>query len=308
MYELVTKCFPSNQWDLLWISCWAPYSHCFISSRQTSFVLCSNTIIIHRDYHEDGPPYKHNAPKSLPSPRSRCYTRVCRPEEDQIHTCCRQQLALSIPLASPTPRLPPDRLLTRSYARLFPNIFRQSGNFSSGPGGYFIIRPDFLHGWSSREPEQELIALLETEDEILYRDTSSAVFDAALFPSLPSTPFWVRLLYFLLAFSPATQRQMINKLLWIQVQMMYFAHDFRMYHGSFGFLYLWLLTHPFRSERPPNWVYTIEWWSVSLRSTAMHSICYWFGRLFLGMKAEYLEYTPGNGAATRHNDKVTSHI
>jgi hypothetical protein len=93
-----------------------------------------------------------------------------------------------------------------------------------------------------------------------------------------------------------------------QVQMMYFAHDFRMYHGSFGFLYLWLLTHPFGSKRPPNWVFTIEWWSISLISVVTHSICYWSGRLFLGMKAEYLEYTPGNAATTSYNVKVTSHI
>jgi hypothetical protein len=80
--------------------------------------------------------------------------------------------------------------------------------------------------------------LLETEDEVLYRNTSSAVLDAELFPILPSTPLWVRLLYSLLAFSPAAQRLMIAKLLWIQLQIIYFTHDLREYHGTFGFLYL----------------------------------------------------------------------
>ena len=99
---------------------------------------------------------------------------------------------------------------------------------------------------------------------------------------------------------------MIARLLWIQLQMMYFAHDFRMYHGSVGALYLWHLAHPFSVERPPNWVFNIEWWSVGVISIATHSVCYWLGRLFLGMKAEYLEYTPGDAAATSRNIKVTS--
>jgi hypothetical protein len=173
----------------------------------------------------------------------------------------------------------------------------RSGSYSSGPGGHWIITPGDTHVWKSRVPDQELVVLLETEDEVLYRNTSSAALDAAIFPSLPSTPFWVRLLYSSLAFSPAAQRLMISRLLWIQLQMIYFAHDFRMYHGSVGALYLWLWTHPFGRERPPKWVLNIEWWSISVISIATHCVCYWLGRLFLGMKAEYLEYTPGDTAA-----------
>jgi len=140
--------------------------------------------------------------------------------------------------------------------------------------------------------------LLETEDELLYHNTSSAILDAALFPYLSSTPLWVRLLYWSLAWWPAARRLMTAKLLWIQLQMMYFAHDFREYHGSIGPVYLWTLTHPFMEERPPKWVFKIEWWSISMISQATHGACYWLGRLFLGMKAEYPEYTPSGTAGS----------
>ena len=179
-----------------------------------------------------------------------------------------------------------------------------SGSSDGGPGTYEVIRPGDLHIWSSQNPDHELIVLLETEDDILYRNMSSAILDAIRFPFLSSTPFWVQLLYSLLAFSPAAQRLMLARLLWIQLQMMYFAHDFWMHHGSINAPYLWHLTHPYSFERPPNWVFDIEWWSIGVISTATQRACYWMGRLFLGMKAEYLEYTPGDAAATGRNIKV----
>jgi hypothetical protein len=148
--------------------------------------------------------------------------------------------------------------------------------------------------------------LLEAEDENLYRNTSSAILDATRFPFLSSTPFWVQPLYSLLAFSPAAQRLMIARLLWIQLQMMYFAHDFRVHHGSVHAPYLWYLTHPYSFGRPPNWVFDIEWWSIGVISTATQRTCYWLGRLFLGIKAEYLEYTPGDVVAISRDNKVTS--
>jgi hypothetical protein len=97
--------------------------------------------------------------------------------------------------------------------------------------------------------------------------------------------------------SPATQRLMIAGLLWIQLQMMYFAHDFRVHHGSVNAPYLWHLANPYSFERPPTWVFDVEWWGIGVISTATQRACYWMGRLFLGMKAGYLVYTPGDAAA-----------
>jgi hypothetical protein len=100
--------------------------------------------------------------------------------------------------------------LLLSFARFYVG----SGNHLGGPGEY-RIKPGDIHDWSSLDSDRELVVLLETDDEILYRNTSSAVLDAARFPFLSSTPFWVRLVYRLLSF--AAQRWMIATMLWIQL-------------------------------------------------------------------------------------------
>lgn len=168
-----------------------------------------------------------------------------------------------------------------------------SGTESSPPGSRIAIRRGDYHSWSSENPAQELIALLESEDEMLYRNAISAILDADRFPFLSTTPFWIRVLYYSLAFSPAAQKAMIDKLLWIQLQMMYYTHDLGIWYGSIHAPFIYWITHPFRPlERPPNWVYDVEWRSIFAISKAIQSPCYWFGTLFLGMKAEYVEYTP----------------
>jgi len=78
--------------------------------------------------------------------------------------------------------------------------------------------------------------------------------------------------------------------------MMHFAHDYQVYHGRINALYLWHLNHPFNFEREPNWVFSVQFWSVRVISAATQMTCYWLGRLFLGMKAEYAEYTPDDAA------------
>jgi hypothetical protein len=100
---------------------------------------------------------------------------------------------------------------------------------------------------------------------------------------------------------------MVTGLLWIQLRMMYFAHDFCLYNGSVDAPLLWQITHPFCIERPPEWVFNINWWSIDVISKLTQRECYWLGRLFLGMKAEYPEYTPGNNAAekSRSTNKTT---
>jgi len=168
-----------------------------------------------------------------------------------------------------------------------------NGTESCPPGSHIDIRHRDFHNWGSQNPDQELSVELETDDEVLYRNATSAILDADRFPFFSSTPYWVRLLYALMAFSPAAQRFMIDRLLRVQLQMMYFAHDFGIDHGGIHFPFIWWITHPYRLlERPPNWVYDVEWRSIFIISKATQGACYWFGRLFLGMKAEYAEYTP----------------
>jgi hypothetical protein len=90
---------------------------------------------------------------------------------------------------------------------------------------------------------------------------------------------------------------MIAGLLWVQLRVMYFARDFCVYHGSVNAPFFWFITHPYSLERPPNWIFDIEYWSIGVISRAVQRACYWLGRLLLGMKAEYPEYTPVNVAA-----------
>jgi hypothetical protein len=168
-----------------------------------------------------------------------------------------------------------------------------SGSEKSGPGSRSAIRGGDVHSWSSYEPDQEFIALLESEDEVLYRNAVSAILDADRFPFLSTTPLWFRILYYSLAFSPAAQRALNNKALWIQLQTMYCTHDMGVQYGSFPAPFIYWITHPFRFlEKPPTWVFNVQWWSVFAITKTVQRSCYWFSRLFLGMEAEYVEYTP----------------
>ncbi|KAF2427783.1 hypothetical protein EJ08DRAFT_651205 [Tothia fuscella] len=168
-----------------------------------------------------------------------------------------------------------------------------SGTVSSPPGDPIDIPRGDHHGWWTDTPSQKLIVLLETEDEILYRNAIRAILDADRFPFLSTTPFWVRMLYSSLAFSPAAQKAMKYKILWIQLQMMYYTHDLGVWYGGIDAPFIYWITHPFNIlERPPNWTYDVKWWSIFVVSKAVQRLCYWTGRLFLRMKAGYVEYTP----------------
>jgi hypothetical protein len=121
-----------------------------------------------------------------------------------------------------------------------------SSTTDSPPNSRIPIRREDHHSWSSNSSDQDLIVLLESEDEVLYRNAISAVLDANRFPFLSTTPFWIRTLFPLLAFSPVAQKAMDNKLLWIQLQMVYYSHDFRVRYGSIHGPFIYWITHPFR--------------------------------------------------------------
>ena len=75
-------------------------------------------------------------------------------------------------------------------------------------GTSVLIRPKDHHCWSSDNSDQELVVLLESEDDPLYRNTSSATIDAVLFPSLSSTPIVAKTLILLICLF--THRSVLN--------------------------------------------------------------------------------------------------
>ena len=162
------------------------------------------------------------------------------------------------------------------------------------PGSSFNFKPEHHYGFSSNMDNHELVVLLEAEESQinLHRNICSVVTDAQLYPSLASTPCWIRILYQALSYSPQTQRHFIAKLLWIEIQMMRYTHDFYVVHGWINAPYLWWLAHPWEECREPQWTYDITWWSCAAISRVVQGICYWVGNLLLGMKGEYREYTP----------------
>lgn len=127
-------------------------------------------------------------------------------------------------------------------------------------------------------------------DHTLWRNVCSATLDKAIFPDLASTPVWIKGLFALLAFIPSWREQLLNPMLWMQLQTIYFSHDFHVYHGRIPVTWPWL-AQPF-GGRAPAWAEHLQLQSLYIISRVVMTSAYWFGRLFLGMKEEYREYTP----------------
>jgi hypothetical protein len=90
--------------------------------------------------------------------------------------------------------------------------------------------------------------------------------------------------------------------------MMRSEHDFYARHGSIDAPYMWRLTHPFHWESPPQWTFDVLRWSYTPIAKAVQGTCYWAGRLLLGMKSEYAEYTPVTGDAGEDGDSALTRL
>jgi hypothetical protein len=174
-----------------------------------------------------------------------------------------------------------------------------SGSIIMSPGLSEVFKPGYHYSFGPDRDDTKLVVLLEMEPSqiLLFRNSCGATLDAYQYPRLSSTPYWLRLLYRTLGFSPRAQRYFVRKMLWIQIQMMQRAHAFCSDHGEINVPDIWWYTHPWRwGEREPQWTFDLMWWTCAVISTVVHTTCYWVGRLLLGMKAEYPEYTPEEGA------------
>ena len=156
-------------------------------------------------------------------------------------------------------------------------------------GGTFDFRPGYWTTWGlGWNKPQKIKVNLVTREENLYRNVLSATLDADLFPSLHSTPYWLRGVCAVLG-SGRARSWLIAKLLYVQLQAMYYQHAYWEYHGGVNALSWWQWSHPFDIGNHPAWTVKLQFRSQRLFSRAIQGIYYWMGRM-LGMKGDYLEY------------------
>lgn len=136
--------------------------------------------------------------------------------------------------------------------------------------------------------------------ELLYRNHISMELDAALYPSLPSTPIAIRLLFKLprILFPGALRDRLIAWFLQIQLLVLYSARvDYHPDLGGLPIMFLYGLYHfsyywgPFSAQKP-SWICRWEWNTIEVMSHFV--VAFWsaVGRWFLGMQRTYPEYTP----------------
>ena len=170
---------------------------------------------------------------------------------------------------------------------------RTGATYIGNPTYYF--KPDYWVTWASEQDSaDDLSVVLVVSDESLYRNVVSAILDADLFPSLHSTPYWIRAVFGLLKIIDRTnvaRRLMIAKFLHVQIQTIYYCHGHWEYHGGINALRWWQWTHPFDVGHHPAWTVSVQFKSQRFFSRIVQALYFWVGRA-VGMKGDYAEYNP----------------
>jgi hypothetical protein len=143
--------------------------------------------------------------------------------------------------------------------------------------------------WDRPQTDTQVSLVVDmVADHALWRNICSAVLDKDIFPQLASTPWWLKALFAILAVVPSWRNALLSLMLWIQLQAIFLAHGFHVYHGCVPVTWLWIL-QPF-DGRPPLWARRLQ--TRSFIAKAVMTTTYWAGTLLLGMKGNYAEYTP----------------
>jgi hypothetical protein len=144
------------------------------------------------------------------------------------------------------------------------------------------------------QPPLTVDLLVAADSHVLWRNICSAVLDRDIFPQLAPTPAWLRALFAILeVVRPSSRDWLLGLMLRIQLQTIFFAHRFHVYHGYVPVTWPWMY-QPF-GGRPPTWAKRLQLNSMYLIVRAVMTVAYWAAVLFLGMKGEYVEYTPRRG-------------
>lgn len=168
-----------------------------------------------------------------------------------------------------------------------------SGGYDKlGSAGMSVkFAPDQRVAWNrSWKDDKATLRVDLAADHALWRNICSAVLDRDIFPELASTPSWVKAVFALLVVVPRWRGRLLSLMLWCQLQAIFYAHDFYMYHGYVPVTWPWI-TQPF-GGRPPAWAKRLQLRSLYAIGAGVMTLAYTAGTLFLGMKGEYEEYTP----------------
>ncbi|KIW93393.1 uncharacterized protein Z519_05998 [Cladophialophora bantiana CBS 173.52] len=128
-------------------------------------------------------------------------------------------------------------LRKREMSVRLPHVSVGTGLWASydklGPQGMRVrFAPGQRVSWSrvdGGDPEVPLTIDMVAKDHALWQNGSGAVLDRAIFPPLSSTPWWLRALFVILAVALLPWRnKLLNPMLWVQLQTIFFAHDLRL--------------------------------------------------------------------------------
>lgn len=115
---------------------------------------------------------------------------------------------------------------------------RDSWRTSSRSGGYQGFSEDFsldqAVAWGPLyQPGRDQLPLvvdIQVLDVTLQRNICSAIHDRDIFFQLATTPWWVKGIYAIL--TKRLREQALDFILKIQLQAMYWAHDYHVFHGE----------------------------------------------------------------------------
>ncbi|KAM0425422.1 hypothetical protein ACHAPT_009479 [Fusarium lateritium] len=182
------------------------------------------------------------------------------------------------------------------YLRVFTTKGVSGGGDTLGRAGMTVFfEPGQQVAWGpAREDSQLQLKVDFVGNHVLWRNICSAVLDRNLFPELSSTPYWLRAIFAILRLAPVWRDKLLEWMLWIQLHVIFASNDFHIYYGRIPFTWLYTLK-PFGDD-PPLWAKQWTLRSKLVISWVVMKTAYWAGRIFLGMKGEYTEYTPATRA------------
>ncbi|EFE34614.1 uncharacterized protein ARB_06377 [Trichophyton benhamiae CBS 112371] len=164
---------------------------------------------------------------------------------------------------------------------------RSGESISFGPGASSTWFRD------SHYNQEDLIVSLKG-DKSFHRNICSAIIDRDRMAFLSSTPFLLRQLLSLLGlfqFSRPFREWILDLMLAIQLRAIFYSNGFWIYHPTIPFFWWWEWRQIWGEPRVPEWAYRFKWQMQMVITYTVQGICYWVGRIFLGMKGSYSEYT-----------------
>ncbi|KAL2040111.1 hypothetical protein N7G274_007014 [Stereocaulon virgatum] len=149
--------------------------------------------------------------------------------------------------------------------------------------------------WSKSKIKTETVFIFVVQDEGLYRNVCSATLDAEKFPYLRTTALWLRCIFAALELFPTSRKWLVEWMLYVQLQVIYYKYGYWEYHGGINALRWWKWTHPWAYKRYPARTARLQYRSQYFLSKAVQGAYYCVGKSLFGMKGDYSQYNPRLG-------------